>query len=258
MPASISIAWDPYQKKSCPLNIFFDIDNDCEGTVLFEWLDTFRQYATLYRSTINPRTLNSYSPSGTKRILYIQVGTGFLYINRNVMAQLKKNFPDHEVELLDVMPEITRNPWAVFLNFVYVLLEYFPDFIQGRKNVFRAKYHFLGTTYIFNYFSKVVRKKVKSANYAFIVQSQCLCDASGNGVPVFIYTDHTNLNNLNYRFIDSSRYIRTKAFIELERRAFMHAANVFVMSPNPKILSSNSRRQSVSGISFAPEAEECP
>lgn len=167
-----------------------------------------------------------------KKILYIQVGIGFLYINRNVVEQLRKNFPDHEVELFDILPSVKNNPLRVIVNILYVLWEYFPDFISSRKNIFRLKYHFLGTTYIFKRFSAVVKEKLQSEKYAFVVQSQCLCDASGNGVPVYIYTDHTNLNNLNYRFITHSKFMRTNAFVELERLAFAHATMVFVMSPN--------------------------
>ncbi len=167
-----------------------------------------------------------------KRILYIQVGPGFVYINRNVIAQLKNNFPDHEVELFDVLPEATRNPWVIFINSLYTLWEYFPDFIAGRKSIFKLKYLFLGTTYIFNHFSRLIARKLKEKNYEFVFQSQCLCDSSGHGIPVYIYTDHTNLNNLNYRFIDSEKFMRTRKFIELERRALMNANYVFVMSKN--------------------------
>jgi glycosyltransferase involved in cell wall biosynthesis len=167
-----------------------------------------------------------------KKILYIQVGVGFLYINRNVIEQLKKNHPDHEVELFDILEHVKGQPLRSMWNLLCVLWEYLPDFITLKKNVFNLKYHFLGTTYIFNYFSRLVRKKIQREKYEFVVVSQCLCDASGNGVPVFIYTDHTNLNNLNYRFVTPSKYLRTKRFVELERKAFLHATLVFVMSPN--------------------------
>jgi glycosyltransferase involved in cell wall biosynthesis len=172
--------------------------------------------------------------SSMRKILYIQVGVGFLYINRNVMEQLRINFPDHEVELFDILPDVKKNPLCVIVNLLFVFFEYLPDFITLKKNIFKLKYHFLGTTYIFKHFSKVVRKKLREEKYDFVVQSQCLCDASGNGVPVYIYTDHTNLNNLNYRFIRHSKFMRTKRFIELERKAFSNATLTFVMSPNMK------------------------
>ena len=37
-----------------------------------------------------------------RKILYIQIGVGFRFVNRNVIEQLKKHYPDHEIELYDL------------------------------------------------------------------------------------------------------------------------------------------------------------
>lgn len=166
------------------------------------------------------------------KILYIQVGVGFLHVNRNVIEQLKKHYPGYEIELFDLLPIVKRNPLVIATNLLYVLKENFKDFLSSEKDILQVKAHFLGTTYLFKYFSGLVRKKVKNGNYQFIIQSQCLCDSSGNGAPVYIYTDHTNLNNLNYRFVRPAKFMRTEKFVELEKRAFHNATLVFVMSPN--------------------------
>jgi glycosyltransferase involved in cell wall biosynthesis len=169
-----------------------------------------------------------------RKILYIQIGVGFLHVNRNVIEQLKQHYPGYEIELFDLLPFVRRNPALVMLNLFYAIKEYFFDFVSFNKNILKIKYHFLGTTYIFRYFSRIISEKVKKGNFEFIIQSQCLCDASGNGVPVYIYTDHTNLNNLNYKFIKPSRFMRSDAYLQLEKRAYTNATLVFVMSANIK------------------------
>lgn len=166
------------------------------------------------------------------KILYIQIGVGFLHVNRNVIEQLKKHYPGYEVELFDLLPIVKRNPLVIAVNLLYVLKENLKDFIRLDKSILQLKAHFLGTTYLFKYFSSLVSDKVKTTQYQFIIQSQCLCDSSGNGIPVYIYTDHTNLNNLTYKFARPSKFIRTSKYIELEKKGFHNADLVFVMSPN--------------------------
>lgn len=169
-----------------------------------------------------------------RKILYIQIGVGFLHVNRNVIQQLKRHYPDHEIELYDLLPDFRRRTGLVLVNLLYVLKEYFVDFLTFKKSILKAKYHFLGTTFIFRHFSRLVKEKVATEKYDLILQSQCLCDSSGNGIPVYIYTDHTNLNNLTYKFIKPGKFMRSQAYIKLEKRAFENATLTFVMSPNVK------------------------
>jgi glycosyltransferase involved in cell wall biosynthesis len=166
-------------------------------------------------------------------ILFIQVGVGFLHLNRSVIIQLKKHFPDTEVELFDLMPLIRHDYKFIFINTLYVLREYLFDFITFRKSLADIKYYFLGTTYIFRKFGSLIREKVGNKKYQFILQSQCMCDASGiNDTPVVIYTDHTSLNNLSYKYTPRYQYLRTDAYIQLEKKAYENAALILVMSRN--------------------------
>jgi glycosyltransferase involved in cell wall biosynthesis len=167
-----------------------------------------------------------------RKILYIQVGAGFFHVNRNVISQLKKHYPDHEIELFDVLPYASSSIPVMILNSLYVVREYLFDFLFLRKKLTKFKYHSLGTTFMFRYFSRIVGEKIKRGKYEFAIQTQTLCDSTGNGIPVFIYTDHTNLNNLNYRFINPAKFVRSRRFIELERKAYREATLIFVMSQN--------------------------
>jgi glycosyltransferase involved in cell wall biosynthesis len=166
-------------------------------------------------------------------ILLVQVGVGFLHPNRSIIAQLKKYFPDADVELFDVLPLIRRDYPFLFVNMLYVFKEYFFDFITFRKSIRDIKYYFLGTTYIFKKLSSLIKEHVADRKYRFIMQSQCMCDSSVVGnTPVFIYTDHTSLFNLKYRFTSPHKYLRTKSYIALEKQAYESAASVLVMSRN--------------------------
>src|SRR5688500_8179949 len=118
-----------------------------------------------------------------RKILYIQIGVGFLFPNRKVIEQLKKHYPGYEIELFDILHQVKKNVLVVLTNLLYIVKEYYPEFIKGNKSVFSAKYQFLGTTYIFRHFSNLIREKVKQDKYEFIIQSQCISDASGNGIP---------------------------------------------------------------------------
>lgn len=167
-----------------------------------------------------------------KRILYIQVGVGFLHVNRSVIAELKKHFPNCEIELYDLLPEIKKSPFTILWNSLTVLTEFFQDFVTLKKRITDFKYHFLGTTFLFRKMTEIVARKVEETRYDAIIQTQCLCDSSGHGVPNYIYTDHTNLNNLNYKWTTVDKYLRTQTYVELERQAFLNATGVFVMSQN--------------------------
>ncbi len=168
------------------------------------------------------------------KILYIQVGVGFLHVNKNVIEQLKKHYPGYDIELFDLLPLLKKKPLAILRNVVAVFSEYFTDFVTFKKSLSKIKFHFLGTSYIFERFTELAREKLQSDKYEFVIQTQCLCDSSGNGVPVYIYTDHTNLNNLNYRFIDPARFMRSENYVGKERQAYQNCDLIFVMSSNIK------------------------
>jgi glycosyltransferase involved in cell wall biosynthesis len=169
-----------------------------------------------------------------KKILFIQVGVGFLHVNAKLTRELKKHYPHHEIELFDVLPPVKRNLKVVLVNALVILKEYFFDFVRGRKSISSFRYQFLGTSYLFNYLSDVIERKIREGNYDFVIQTQCLCDAGRTPVPNYIYTDHTTLNNLLYRYVSAYKYMRSRQYIEVEKKAYNNATLIFVMSENIK------------------------
>lgn len=169
------------------------------------------------------------------KILYIQLGSGFKYPNKHVIEQLKIHFPGCEVTLFDAWQVLKRDYWCLFCNLFHMIKENILDQISGRKNLFKYRLHFLNTPYMFNRFSRLVSSQVEKGDYDFVFQTQSLCDSKNDkGIPFYIYTDHTNLNNINYPLIKHSEFLQSKKFIQLEKQAYENAKLIFVMSPNIK------------------------
>jgi glycosyltransferase involved in cell wall biosynthesis len=169
------------------------------------------------------------------KILFVQVGSGFRNPNKHLITYLRNNFPENEIEILDVLEVVKKNYLTLIINLFYMLKEYFFDLITSRKSLRKYKAHLLGTPYLFKQFSKIIQQQLRKEDYLFILQTQSMCDSSNETkVPFFIYTDHTNLNNLNYAHIRQTEYLHSNAYVKLEKHAFDMAKLIFVMSMNIK------------------------
>ncbi len=167
------------------------------------------------------------------KILVIKLGK-FSHINMNTIYQLKKHFPKFEIDVLDLLQIIRRDYFLILINTLFIFIEYFFEFITLRKSIFKLQHYFYGTTYLFKRLSKILKIYNKEVSYNFIFQLQGMCDSSYKGIPNFIYTDHTNLNNLNYPAINKSLYLRSGMYIKLEKQAYENTKLIFVMSKNIK------------------------
>ena len=76
--------------------------------------------------------------------------------------------------------------------------------LMCRKRKFREC--FFGTRYIFYKIKELMADYLSSDEYLFSVQMQSLYDASKDGLPNFVYTDHTFLANLYYPDFDRSKF----------------------------------------------------
>jgi len=169
------------------------------------------------------------------KILFVQAGSGFRNPNKHLLSHLKELYPKHEIEVIDVLELVKRNYLVMAINGFHMLYEYFFDLITRRKSLRKYKAHLLGTNYLFSVFSRIIQRKIENEDYHFILQTQCLCNPSNiKGIPYFIYTDHTNLNNLNYSHIKQTEYLHSDSYIKLEKQAYENATLIFVMSPNIK------------------------
>ncbi len=147
--------------------------------------------------------------------------------NQIVEGVIRDQFPDHVIDLIDVTALIMRRPDIVLINTIATVLLYSTDILAGRK---KFKLAFWRTPYIFQQIRRLIRKRLADGNYSFSFQMQSLFDGSAPSTPHFLYTDHTHLENLNYRHGKKDLY--SQKWIRLEKEIYQHATLNFVRSSN--------------------------
>jgi glycosyltransferase involved in cell wall biosynthesis len=113
----------------------------------------------------------------------------------------------------------------VLANLFFVLLEWGPGALLDRRRRWGA---FFRTSLMFRWIRREMRRDAARHDHAFTFQTQSLFDASIDGIPHFVYTDHTELVNRHYPLPDPHRPPR--AWIERERQIYRRAAAVLVWS----------------------------
>ncbi len=162
-----------------------------------------------------------------KKIAFIKQGN-YSHINRSVRDILARQFPDQDVEEIDVLEDLLkRERTAVPGNLFHILKLYGRDII-GRHKTIRDS--FFRTPYIFHKIKRAAQAHLsRGGDYLFSIQTQSQYDASVPGLPHFVYTDHTHLANLNYPGFDPDELF-DKSWISLERTIYLNATRTFTMS----------------------------
>jgi glycosyltransferase involved in cell wall biosynthesis len=161
-----------------------------------------------------------------KRIAFIRPKAWPL-ANRIVDGVIQEQFPDYEVDVIDISRLIRKRPDIILVNSIATALLYGEDIAQGRK---KFRIAFWRTPYIFRQVRQLVRNIVSKGGYTFSFQMQSLFDTSTPGIPHFIYTDHTHLENLNYAANRNNLF--SPKWIALEKEVYQNAALTFVRSTN--------------------------
>src|SRR5690349_14645643 len=147
--------------------------------------------------------------------------------NSIVDGVIKDQFPDHEVDVIDVSAMVRQRPTIILVNSIVTVLLYGVDIISRRK---KFRLAFWRTPYIFREIRKLIRNEVVAGDYSFSFQMQSLFDGSTPGVPHFVYTDHTHLQNMQYEANKNNLY--SAKWIALEKEIFQNASLIFVRSSN--------------------------
>ncbi|MCT8158628.1 glycosyltransferase family 4 protein [Pseudoruegeria sp. SHC-113] len=141
---------------------------------------------------------------------------------------LRAVYPEYRIDAFYVLPMLKKSPLALAAAAIAAGGSYAPDLLRGRK---KFKYAAFRTPWIFHWIKRQAGRVVQSGQYDFSFQMQSIFDASTTGLPHFVYTDHTHLENLNFEdFQPSSLY--SKSWIELERSIYRNADMVFTRSSN--------------------------
>ena len=133
------------------------------------------------------------------------------------------------METVTLWDLIKANRKLLIRNSFAVLKEYGLDILTGRLK-FRAA--FFRTTYLFDHVCLLVKEIAgRQSNLAFTFQLQSIFDTSIEGIPHFVYTDHTHLANLQY-----SPQIKVNLYsaewICREKTIYDHADKIFTRSTN--------------------------
>ena len=163
----------------------------------------------------------------SKRIAFIRPKAWPL-ANRIVEGVIQEQFPDHEMDCIDVSSLVRKRPDVILANSIATFLLYGKDIAQGKKKIRLA---FWRTPFIFKWIRRLVQKKVAAGDYSFSFQMQSLFDASTPGVPHFVYTDHTHLENRHYS-PQAAGNLYAPSWIALEKEIYQNAAMTFVRSSN--------------------------
>ena len=148
--------------------------------------------------------------------------------NTKVEEEIKKQFLDHEVDVINIKPLVKQHPGIVLINSLCTLILYGFDIVIGHKRFIDAFWH---TPYIFSSVKRLVEQRLSNSKYLFTFQMQSLFDCSIPQVPHFVYTDHTHLANLSYIDFNTKRFFSQK-WIELEKQIYNNATSTFVRSSN--------------------------
>jgi len=164
-----------------------------------------------------------------KRIAFIRPNIWPL-ANTKVHEEVKKQFPDYEVDVIDIKPLVKRHPVIVLINSLWTLILYSFDILTGNKSFLEA---FWFTPYIFRSVKRLLAQRLSKSKYSFTFQMQSLFDCSLPQVLHFVYTDHTYLANLSYEDFNANKLV-SRTWIELEKQIYDNATITFVRSSNIK------------------------
>ncbi len=151
-------------------------------------------------------------------------------IARSVAQMLTEAFPELEMEVIDLATIVKHRRMLMGLNLLSVIKDYGGDVLGKYKTLREA---FWGTPYLFRRVKALMNELYanKVSDYKFSFQLQSLFDTSLAGIPNFVYTDHTLLENRRYPSFHP-RKLYSDSWLKLEQTIYRNAARIFIRSAN--------------------------
>ena len=160
-----------------------------------------------------------------KKFAFIKSGS-FSNVNDKVAQALVEHFPTFEIEVIDVPSLVKSSKTLIMLNIFFVFREYGLEILLGKKKIREC---FWRTTYIFKRMKTLVSNRLSQNEYEFSFQTQSLFDGSKQGLPHYVYTDHTHLANLHYPGFEKKNLYSAR-WLKLERIIYENATLNFTTS----------------------------
>ena len=150
-------------------------------------------------------------------------------IAASVEAMLRDTFPEYDIQTVTLWDRIKTDKRLLLRNTIAVIKEYGLD-ILFRRFTFRTA--FFRTTCLFKRVHSLAAEIGKQYDpVCFTFQLQSIFDTSIDGIPNFVYTDHTHLANLYYAAHMHVRLFSAE-WISCEKKIYDHAHMVFTRSSN--------------------------
>ncbi len=151
----------------------------------------------------------------------------FSQINNNVYKFLASEFPDNHIIIDDIKKHEIKFVYYI-INLFYFLSEYGFGILSGKKNWKDSVTWFFATSYVSLQLSRRIRNKHKNKKYLFTFQTQSLFNGKLEGIPHFVYTDHTTQTNKLYPDINPLQYMKSERFIKkAEQKIYQDATMIF-------------------------------
>lgn len=162
------------------------------------------------------------------RILYLRPSAGAIPLNERTARLLQREFPNYQLHTADIRDLVKGAKFTIFINMLVTAWVYRRDLVRKKK---KFRQCFWRTRFMFTRIRRMVQKAFANESWAFTFQIQSLFDGSIDGVPHFVYTDHTHLANLTYPGFNRSDLF-ARSWIRCEREIYHRASAVFTMSSN--------------------------
>jgi glycosyltransferase involved in cell wall biosynthesis len=166
-------------------------------------------------------------PYGRSRIALIRSGDR-PRINGRLQGLLTATFPDHRVDDIDVLTLTRRRPDRFVAAAATGAAENIVPLLARR---IRPKRAFVTSSGFARSVHSIVTKRVTPATHAFTFQSQSLFPVAVPGVPNFVYTDNTHINDISFPGFDQRTVVGGRV-LRREIVTFRSAAMVFTRSTN--------------------------
>jgi glycosyltransferase involved in cell wall biosynthesis len=147
-------------------------------------------------------------------------------INDSIIQTLSENFPNLEVDVINIRELLKKRKTLILANMFFVFIEYGREILLSKKQIREC---FWRTPFIFRTIKGLVSSILSRERYEFSIQNQSLFDGSREGLPHYVYTDHTHLANLHYPGFERKNLYSQK-WIEMERSIYHNAVINFTRS----------------------------
>ena len=160
-----------------------------------------------------------------EKIAFIKSGD-FSHINEMTLEIISQEFPDAEIEVIDILTELVNN--KSLLTMFHSVKSYGMELSAYPNRILEKR---MFTDYFCNNARKALLQRLSNRKYLFTFQTQSFFDASIPGTPHFLYTDYTALANLEYPAFDKKN-LPPSAWLECEKNIYRNATVNFTMSTN--------------------------